>query len=61
MRPAVFAVLVAGLFYGGIQVARLAGVWRGQTDQRELVERVRNGMAGPEYDHVGRPQSHQGP
>lgn len=61
VRPAVFAVLVAGLFYGGIQVARLAGTWRGTTDQRELVERVRRGMTGPEYDHVGRPQSEAPP
>ena len=57
VRPAVFAVLVVALFYGGIQTARLAGVWRGTTDQRELVERVRRGLDGPEYDHVGRPPS----
>lgn len=57
VRPVVFAVLVAGLFYGGIQAARLGGVWRGTTDQRELAERVRRGLEGPEYDHVGRPAS----
>jgi polyferredoxin len=57
VRPAIFAVLVVVLFYGGIQTARLAGVWRGTTDQRELVERVRRGLSGPEYDHVGRPTS----
>jgi polyferredoxin len=57
VRPAVFAALVVVLFYGGIQAARLAGVWRGNTDQRELVDRVRLGLDGPEYDHVGRPPS----
>jgi len=57
VRPAVFAVLVVTLFYGGIQAARLGGLWRGDTDQRELVERVRRGLDGPEYDHVGRPAS----
>ena len=57
LRPAVVAVLVVGLFYGGIQAARLAGRWRGTTDQHELVERVRRGLDGPEYDHVGRPPS----
>ena len=50
-------MLVAGLFYGGIETAKMAGVWQGTTDQRELVERVRRGMTGSEYDHVGRPQT----
>ena len=57
LRPAVFAVLVVGLFYGGIQTARLAGAWRSRIDQRELAGRVREGLEGPEYDHVGRPAS----
>ena len=61
LRPAVVAVLVVALFYGGIQAARLAGRWRGTTDQRELVERVRHGLDGPEYDHVGRPPSRTAP
>lgn len=61
VRPAVFAVLVLVLFFGGIQTARLAGVWRSTTDQRELVERVRQGLDGPEYDHVGRPASRPAP
>ncbi len=61
LRPLVFAVLVVGLFYGGIQTARLAGRWRGTTDQRELVERVRRGLDGPEYDHIGRPAPHRAP
>jgi polyferredoxin len=57
VRPAVFAVLVMGVFYGGIQVAKLSGYWNSQVDQSELVDRVRQGLEGPEYDHVGRPSS----
>lgn len=61
VRPVVFAMLVLALFYGGIQLARLGGIWRGNTDQRELVERVQRGLEGPEYDHVGRPASQPSP
>ncbi len=61
VRPAVFAVLVVVLFYGGIQTARLSGRWRSDVDQRELVDRVRRGLDGPEYDHVGRPASRPAP
>ncbi len=59
IRPAVFALLVVGVFYGGIQVAKLSGKWNSQVDQAELVDRVQRGLEGPEYDHVGRPSSNQ--
>ena len=54
LRPAVFAVLVVGLFYGGIQAARLAGVWESSVSQQELMMRVQQGLDGPEYGHFGR-------
>ena len=55
VRPVVFAVLVLGLFYGGIQLARLSGYWRSDVPRAELVERVRRGLEGPEYGHTGQP------
>ncbi len=57
VRPVVFAVLVLGIFYGGIQLARLSGYWRSNIDQSELVDRINRGLDGPDYDHVGRPSS----
>ncbi len=57
IRPVVFAMLVLGLFYGGMQVARISGVWESNIDQEELVDRINRGLTGPEYDHVGRPPS----
>lgn len=55
IRPAVFAALVLGLFYGGMQVAKISGYWESNVEQSELVDRVNQGLDGPEYDHVGRP------
>jgi len=52
VSPVVFALLVVGLFYGGIQLARLTGHWRSDIDQAELVQRVQEGLDGPQYDHV---------
>ncbi len=57
VKPVVFAVLVLGLFYGGIQIARISGYWRSNVSQAELVDRIEKGLEGPEYDHVGRPPS----
>ncbi len=59
VQPVVFALLVLGLFYGGIQIARLSGYWRSEINQSELVDRIEKGLEGPEYDHVGRPSSSQ--
>ena len=54
MRPAVFAVLVVALFFGGIGVAKLAGRWQSQIRHEELRDRVQRGLDGPEYGHFGR-------
>lgn len=54
LRPAVFAGLVVGLFYGGIQAARLAGVWESSVSREELMRRVQDGLDGPQYGHFGR-------
>ena len=50
MRPAVFAALVALLFYGGIGVARSAGWWRTEITDREYRARIQ-GIDGPQYPH----------
>ncbi len=55
MRPVVFAALVFGVFFGGMQLAKLSGYWHSNVDQSELVDRIERGLEGPEYDHVGRP------
>ncbi len=57
VRPVVFAGLVLGVFFGGIQLAKLSGYWNSNVNQAELVDRVSRGLEGPEYDHVGRPSS----
>ena len=57
VQPVVFVALVLGLFYGGIQIARLSGYWNSEINQSELVDRIEKGLEGPEYDHVGRPSS----
>jgi polyferredoxin len=54
VRPVVFAVLVAGLFYGGIGIAKIAGRWKSNVSQEELMMRVQKGLDGPEYGHFGR-------
>lgn len=55
VRPVVFAALVLGVFFGGMQLAKLSGYWHSNVDQSELVDRIERGLDGPEYDHVGRP------
>ncbi len=54
VRPAVFAVLVVTVFFGGIGVAKLAGRWESEISHEELRDRVQRGLDGPEYGHFGR-------
>lgn len=54
VRPVVFAVLVAALFYGGIGIAKIANRWQSNVRQEELMMRVQEGLDGPEYGHFGR-------
>jgi len=56
VKPVVFAALLAGIFYGGIQIAKITNHWDSAVSQEELVERVNKGLNGPEYDHIGRPE-----
>ncbi|MCP4547188.1 MAG: 4Fe-4S binding protein [bacterium] len=55
VKPVIYAALLTGIFYGGIQVAKLAGHWDSSVSREELIERVGRGLDGPEYDHLGRP------
>ncbi len=61
VKPAVFAMLLAGIFYGGIQIAKISGHWDSAINQEELVDRVEKGLNGPQYDHIGRPETESPP
>jgi NAD-dependent dihydropyrimidine dehydrogenase PreA subunit len=50
VRPAVFAVLVAGLFVGGILLARAQGAWRNSITDEEYAQRIR-AIDSPAYAH----------
>ncbi len=54
VKPVMFAVLLAMLFYGGIGVAKIANRWESNVNQEELMKRVQDGVTGPEYGHFGR-------
>lgn len=54
VKPVVFAVLVAMLFYGGIGMAKIARRWESNVNQEEIMKRVQDGIYGPEYGHFGR-------
>jgi polyferredoxin len=51
VRPAAFAVLLVTLFWGGIEAARAAGVWRSAVSDAELARRVRE-IDDPRYSHL---------
>jgi polyferredoxin len=51
VRPAVFAVLVVMLFYGGINVAKVAGKWRTEISDQEFLRRVQE-LDSPKYHHA---------
>ncbi len=50
VRPVVFAALVAGLFYGGIGLAKLAGFWESSVTPEEVRRRVAE-IDAPRYNH----------
>ncbi len=50
VRPAIFAVLVFALFFGGIEVARLARFWRSGISDQEYLHRVQE-IDSPKYSH----------
>jgi Fe-S-cluster-containing hydrogenase component 2 len=50
VRPAVFAMLVAGLFAGGILLARTQGAWRNSITDEEYAQRIR-AIDSPAYAH----------
>ncbi len=50
VRPAAFAVLVAGLFVGGILLARAQGVWGNSITNEEYARRIR-AIDSPAYAH----------
>ncbi len=50
VRPVVFAALVAGLFFGGIGVAKVARFWQSSVPPEEMLQRVRE-LDDPRYDH----------
>jgi polyferredoxin len=49
--PTVYALLVAGLFFGGIGLAKLAGYWRNQITSEEYLRRTSE-INGPQYTHI---------
>jgi len=51
LRPAVFAVLVVTLFFGGIGLAKLAGYWRSEITTTEYMRRVQE-IDHPKYHHA---------
>jgi len=51
VRPLLFALLVAGLFFGGIGLARRAGVWRTEITPAEYQRRIRE-IDQPKYHHA---------
>jgi Fe-S-cluster-containing hydrogenase component 2 len=50
VRPAAFAVLVAGLFVGGVLLARATGHWRNAVSTEEYARRIR-AIDSPAYAH----------
>jgi polyferredoxin len=50
VKPAVFAAMVLGLFYGGIQAARLAGYWDSSITNQEYQRRIAE-IDAPKYHH----------
>lgn len=50
VRPVVFALLVLGLFYGGIHAAKLAGFWHSSVPTAEFQRRVQE-LDAPQYNH----------
>jgi len=50
VRPTVFAGLVVALFYGGIQVAKIAGYWKTEITNEEFARRVGE-IDDPKYHH----------
>lgn len=50
VRPAVFAAMVFGLFYGGIQVAKLSGYWATDITNEEYRRRIAE-IDAPKYHH----------
>lgn len=51
VRPAVFAAAVVLLFYGGIGLAKSAGLWRTEVSDREYLRRVQE-IDAPKYHHA---------
>jgi polyferredoxin len=51
VRPAAFAALVTGLFFGGVLLAKAAGVWQTSVGPAEYHRRVKE-LNGPGYDHL---------
>jgi polyferredoxin len=51
LRPAVYALLIVGLFFGGIGVAKLAGTWRNDISNPEYQRRVQE-IHSPKYSHA---------
>jgi polyferredoxin len=51
VRPAAFAALVLGLFFGGILLAKTTGFWQTSVGAAEYSQRVKE-LDGPGYDHL---------
>ena len=51
VRPAVFAVMVVAMFYGGIQVAKLSGYWNTGISNAEYQRRIHE-IDSPKYHHA---------
>jgi polyferredoxin len=51
LRPAVAALLVLALFFGGIAWARATGHWRTSVTDGEYLQRIQH-LDGPEYEHI---------
>ena len=51
VRPAVYATLVVGLFFGGIAVAKLAGYWQNDISNDDYKRRIEE-IDSPKYQHA---------
>lgn len=51
VRPALYASLVVGLFFGGIAVARVAGYWQSEISTEEYQRRIQE-IDSPKYQHA---------
>jgi polyferredoxin len=51
VRPVAFAAIVAGLFFGGILLAKVSGDWQTSVGHDEYTQRVKE-LDGPGYDHL---------